>query len=304
MLRAAGNNERAEFWQQRGESLRERVNKLCFNGTFYTHQILLQPVDTGVREEDILSLSNAYDINRGLPTHDMAVKIIDEYQRRRAATRDTHFAEWFSIHPPYPKFGPYEANHYTNGGICGFVAGELAKAAFHHGREAYAVDILNRVEELVVRDGALRFHYDITGKDIGGGPAGWSAAAVISALVEGLAGIQDEATLFRTVTAAPRFPAAGIAHAYTCLRYGPSGAYVAMEYTHEDHRITVRLCGNPDLYHVKILLPEGVQEATLSDAPDNAAPTGIQTIEKARYFTIDIPAINKAGQGVSCGITY
>lgn len=304
MLRAAGEKEKGDRWQKRGEELRERVNKLCFNGTFYTHQILLQPVDTGVREEEILSLSNAYDINRGLPTHEMAVKIIDEYQRRREVTRTTHFAEWFSIQPPYPKFGPYEADHYINGGICGFVAGELAKAAFHHGREAYAADILNRVDELVVRDGGIRFHYDNAGKDIGGGPAGWSAAAVLSALVEGLAGIQDESTLFRTVTVAPRFPAAGIAHANICLRYGPSGAYVAMEYAHEDHRITVRLCGNPDMYHVKILLPEGVQEAALSETSPGAIPTGIQAIENARYFTLDLPALNKMEGGVACVVTY
>ena len=304
MLRAAGNDERADLWQQRGGALRERVNKLCFNGRFYTHQILLQPVDTGVREEEILSLSNTYDINRGLPTHEMAVSIVDEYQRRRAATRDTYFAEWFSIHPPYPRFGPYEANHYINGGICGFVAGELAKAAFHHGREAYAADILNRVEQLVANDGVIRFLYDMTGKDIAGGPSGWSAAAVLSALVEGLAGIRDEATLFQTVTVAPRFPAAGIAHAYVCLRYGPSGAYVAMEYAHADRRISLRLCGDPDLYHVRILLPEGVQEAALAGASDGAVLTGVQAVEDARYFTLDIPARDKAAAEATCEVAY
>ena len=243
MLRAAGNNERAEFWEKRGEELRERVNKLCFNGTFYTHQILLQPVDTGIREEDILSLSNAYDINRGLPTHDMAIKIIDEYQRRREAMQDTYFAEWFSINPPYPKFGPYEADHYINGGVCGFIAGELAKAAFHHGREAYAADILNRVDQIVARDGAIRFHYDRTGKDIGGGPAGWSAAAVMSAMVEGLAGIRDEATLFRRLPWRPGLPR-GHLEGCVCLKYGPSGACVALDYRKEGNSITLRLSGN------------------------------------------------------------
>ncbi len=302
MLTAAGNTDRATFWRKRGEELRERVNELCFNGNYYTHQILLQPVDTGVKEEDILSLSNTYDINRGLPTHDMAVKIIDEYRRRRAATRETHFAEWFSIHPPYPKFGPYEAGRYINGGICGFVAGELSKAAFHHGREEYAADILNRVDQLVARDGALSFLYDNSGKNMGGGPAGWSAAAVISAMVEGLAGISDDATLFQTVTVAPRFAAAGINHAYVCLKYGPSGAWVAMDYRHEGNSITLRLGGNPDLYHVKILLPKGVKNATAADAATGSMFTGIETIEDSHYFTLDIPAANKKEEGVACRI--
>ena len=304
MLTAAGNTNRATFWRKRGEELRERVNKLCFNGNYYTHQILLQPVDTGVKEEDILSLSNTYDINRGLPTHEMAVKIIDEYQRRRAALRETHFAEWFSIHPPYPKFGKHEAGQYINGGICGFVAGELSKAAFHHGREEYAADILNRVDKLVARDGAIRFLYNTSGKNMGGGPAGWSASAVISAMVEGLAGIRDDATLFQTVTVAPRFAAAGINHAYVCLKYGPSGAWVSMDYRHEGNSITLHLGGNPDLYHVKILLPKGVKNARAADAATSSMFTGIETIEDSHYFKLDIPAAKKKGEGVACKIEW
>jgi hypothetical protein len=127
MFRAAGEPDRANEWDQKGADLRDRVNRLCFNGRYYTHQILLQPVDTGAREEDILSLSNTYDINRGLPTHEMALKILDEYARRRQERERTHFAEWFSIDPPYPRFGPYGPGQYINGGIAAFVAGELAK---------------------------------------------------------------------------------------------------------------------------------------------------------------------------------
>ncbi|MBT7067753.1 MAG: formylglycine-generating enzyme family protein [Verrucomicrobia bacterium] len=304
MLTAAGNTERAAFWRKRGEALRERINKLCFNGNYYTHQILLQPVDTGVKEEDILSLSNTYDINRGLPTHAMAVKIIDEYQRRRAAKRETHFAEWFSVDPPYPKFGRFKAGEYINGGICGLVAGELSKAAFHHGREAYAADILDRVDKLVARDGFLSFLYDNSGKNQEGGPRGWPAAAVISAMVEGLAGIRDEATLFQTVTVAPRFTAAGMNQAYVCLKYGPSDAWVAMDYRREGNSIALQLGGNPDLYHVKILLPKGVKNAKAADAATAAVFTGIETIEESHYATLDIPAAKKKGEGVACKIEW
>ena len=42
---------------------------------------------------------------------------------------------------------------YMNGGICPIIAGEVARAAFEHGREAYGVDILRRLWELAQRDG-------------------------------------------------------------------------------------------------------------------------------------------------------
>lgn len=238
-----------------------------------------------------------------LPDYSQGSKHING-DHSKPAPRPTHFAEWFSIHPPYPKFGPYEADRYINGGVCGFVAGELSKAAFNHGREDYGADILNRVEQLVARDGAIRFHYDNSGKDIGGGPAGWSAAAVISAMVEGLAGIRDEATSFQTVAVSPRFAAAGIHQAYVCLKYGPSGAWVAMDYRQEENCITLCLSGNPDLYHVRILLPKGVNTATAADAATGSVFTGIETIEDSLYFTLNIPAGNKEVGGAACKILY
>lgn len=296
MLRAAGEAAKAGYWEQEAAELRERINKLCFNGRYYTHQILLQPVETGVKEEDILSLSNTYDINRGLPSHEMAMRIIDEYQARRRLRADTHFAEWFSIDPPYPQFGPYPAGRYINGGIAGFVAGELAKASFHHGREAYAVDILNRVTKKVAEDGTLHFLYDAQGRNMGGGPRGWGAAAVISALVEGLAGIRDESALFREVTVAPRFVAAGIDQAYVCARYGPSGAYVAIEYRHspEQRTVVLRISGTAEKFHFKVLLPAEAQDARA------IAPSGttakLVAVEESRYLCCDLPAVRAGGE--------
>ncbi|HUW60615.1 MAG TPA: hypothetical protein VMZ06_06380 [Candidatus Bathyarchaeia archaeon] len=284
LLRAAGETEKAPAWDSRAEQLRQRINDLCFNGKYYTHQILLQPVDTGVDEKDILSLSNPYDISRGLPTHEMAVSIIDEYQARRTKNTATHFAEWYSIDPPYPKFGPYTAGKYINGGICGFVAGELAKAAFNHGREAYAVDILNRVADMVEKDGALFFLYDVQGKDMGGGPRGWAAAAVISALIEGLAGITDNSALYHDTTFAPRFAAAGIDQATVCARYAPSGEYAALEFNHDPatKTITLRIAG-PKRAQLRILLPPGAHAASI------ASPSGldskIESIEASHYLT-------------------
>jgi len=289
MLRAGGNAERAAFWEKRGKQLRKRINKLCWNGNFYTHQILLQPVRTGVEEADILSLSNPYDINRGLPDHRMAVRIVDEYQRRRELRKDTHFAEWFAIDPPYPIFGPYPSGQYINGGIAGFVAGELAKAAFNHGRERYAADILSRVNDIVKRDGALHFLYDRTGKDMRGGPQGWAAAAVISALVEGLAGIVDNGALFNRVTVSPRFVAAGIDDATVGLKYGPSAAHVLMKYRHDPAKrtITLALSGAPEHYDVRIMLPEDATKARLLQPAGKGVR--VEKVESTRYAVFALP---------------
>jgi hypothetical protein len=290
MLRAAGKPAAAASWDHRADGLRERVNALCWNGNFYIHQILLQPVNTGVDEKEILSLSNPYDINRGLPTHEMAVKIIDEYRRRRDLRAKTDFAEWFSLDPPYPQFGPYPAGQYINGGIASFTAGELAKAALTEGREAYGADILHRVAEKVAADGAIYFLYTPDGKNQGGGPSGWGAAAVISALLNGLAGIHDDSVLMQEVTVSPRFTSAGIDTAHVCARYGPSGAYVALSYDHRpaEQTISLALAGVAQKVHARVLLPAA---ATAASVESPAGVTShIEIVEQSRYLVFDVPA--------------
>ena len=104
-----------------------------------------------------------------------------------------------------------------NGAICPFTAGELARGAFENGYEEYGWDILSRIEKMVARDdGEIFFLYHpITGKPQGGGPSAWGAAAIINAIDEGLAGIQDLDTGYRVIRFAPRWPVTP----YTELRY-------------------------------------------------------------------------------------
>jgi len=162
-----GHAPRAALLRREGEALRQRANAKLFFGTQYGHMIP-ETVDPQKiyalvgDERERMSLSTGYTINRGLPTHAMAVKIIREYQRRARAKRGESFAEWWTMDPPYtPAQWPSQhtgtagcpEGEYMNGGICTIVAGELAKAAFDHGYEAYAVDILDRVWKLAERDG-------------------------------------------------------------------------------------------------------------------------------------------------------
>ncbi len=162
MHEAAGNTERAKELRQEGEALRRRANRKLFFDTQYGHMIpddlpAKQVYDLVGDERQRMSLSTGYTINRRLPTHEMAVKILREYQRRGKAKKGESFAEWWTMDPPYepeqwPGHGPPKGE-YVNGGICAIVAGELAKAAFDHGMEDYGVDILDRLWALSEWDG-------------------------------------------------------------------------------------------------------------------------------------------------------
>lgn len=150
---------------KRAAELRRRANAKLFFGNIYGHMIpeTLPPEEVYAKvgdERKRLSLSTGYTINRGLPTHEMAVKILREYQRRRQEKAGESFAEWWTMDPPYTpgqwpmqNTGGSSVGEYMNGGICTIIAGEIAKAAFEHGMEDYGADILERVWELSERDG-------------------------------------------------------------------------------------------------------------------------------------------------------
>lgn len=59
-----------------------------------------------------LSLSNTYDINRGVTNLEQSRSIIEEYMARRDTT--SAFAEWFSIDPPYDKYYIYKPSNYVD----------------------------------------------------------------------------------------------------------------------------------------------------------------------------------------------
>ncbi|MFP4381379.1 MAG: hypothetical protein ACLFUS_12835 [Candidatus Sumerlaeia bacterium] len=167
MYEAIGDDKRADELRKEGEKLRERANEKLFFDTNYGHMIPEKLPEEEVYatvgdERKRMSLSTGYTINRGLPTHEMAVKILKEYQRRLKANIKESFAEWWSMDPMYEfdqwpgkQGSSMKKGHYMNGAVGLIVAGELAKAAFDHGMEDYGVDILNRVWQLVERDNGV-----------------------------------------------------------------------------------------------------------------------------------------------------
>ena len=257
--RRLNNDEKAREWEQRAESIKQNMFKYLWNGKFFIHQLHLNHPGADDLENERLSLSNPYDINRGVTTVDQSRRIIEEYMARRQ-TIDC-FAEWFSIDPPYSKeadFNGLAPGHYVNGAISPFTAGELAKAAFNNGYEEYGWDILQRFMKLIERDGVAYFLYDRdSAPQPQGGPSAWGAAALISAVDQGLAGVNDMGVNYDQIYFTPRFPVTY----YTELRY--ITGYEVTE-TLVDVRYILKDQGmRYDLYspakHIKshILLPKG-----------------------------------------------
>jgi len=265
------NDERADYWRRFAEAYRRRANKVSFNGRFYTHHVPLVPRKIeGVDESEQLSLSNPKDINRGMATHEMAVSIIREYQRRRETTKA--FAEWFSIDPPFPSgiFGDEKLveGAYCNGGIMPLVGGELARAAFEHGFESYGVETLLKYEELTRNNESYLWYFPDgrhatveTSTSPDASPTdGWGSSAMVYALMEGLAGVEDEQKLFQYVRLSPRWIAAGRDEAIVQCVYGASGAFIEYEFEHDVTRkeITLHLKGKAKI-DLHLLLPSGAK---------------------------------------------
>jgi len=314
MRRHLGDDELADAWEGKAEDIRRRANDVCWNGRFYAHQVHVDPVDVpGVDESQQLSLSNPYDINRGLPTHEMAVSIIREYISRRERQGESCFAEWFSIDPPFPtdSFDTAEgswvkyAGEYTNGGILPLVGGELARAAFEHGFESYALDILSRYGELTERTGEsyLWYHRDgRPGHSSGSTLAtdGWGAAAMHNALVGGLAGVEDLASRFGHVRLSPRWAVAGATEAHVVVRYPASDGYVAYRYEVDEGsgEIAITYTGMADRVDFHVLLPGGASAKRASINGRGVRFRGV-AVGSSRYC--DFSTRRGSGQAV---ITY
>ena len=174
------------------------------------------------------------------------------------------FAEWFSIDPPYEQFANFKKGHYVNGAISPFTAGELAKAAFNNGYEEYGWDIVQRFMALVKRDKTSYFlYYPDSTPQPHGGPSAWGAAAFISAIDEGLAGIHDMGVNYDEILFAPKFP---VTH-YTELRYltgyEVSGKLVDVRYILTDEGMRYDIHSPAKKISAHILLPKGKQCSAL-----------------------------------------
>ncbi|MEO6723302.1 MAG: hypothetical protein ABIN67_23245, partial [Ferruginibacter sp.] len=266
MYKETGDEIESEKWDQLAKGFQARTNAVCWNGKFYAHFVEDDPAPSYLKmdQKNTLSLSNPYDINRGLPTEEMAESIISAYQTLKESNKANSFAEWYGVYPTVkPDFAGYKPGSYMNGGVNTIVAGELAKAAFQHGYESYGVDILQRIMKLVKEhNGDLPVAYTPAGKVDEGIPDNWGQAAVYSALIEGLAGVVDKGTQFNSVEISPRWMATGKDKAQVTIAYGPTGKSISYTYSHDSKQRQVKLHvdDNPGKCTARILLPANVKD--------------------------------------------
>lgn len=270
------DSELGEYWERKAEYLKQRINRICWNGKFFIHQVHIDPVEIeNVDEKKQLSLSNAYALNRGILTHEQSVSIIEEYIRRREETKDEYFAEWFSIHPPFPDHSFHAKNYkgwcinrgwYVNGGVLPLVGGELAKGAFENGFEEYGLDILKRYYDMISKTGKsyLWYHPDgrpgISSKNTL--PTdGWGSAAMLRAYIEGLVGVKDKSKLLQNIRLSPRWAVTQATELKVNIGYQSSGVYFSYNYKLDRRKSTISLGwkGNAKGIFFHILLPKSKQ---------------------------------------------
>lgn len=306
-----GKDVPAGLWRKRAALLQIRLNQVCWNDHFYSHFVQRTPVQIpGVNEQDQLSLSNPMAINRGVTTADMAEKILLEYQKRKGAT--SAFAEWWSIDPPFPDgvFGDEKlvGGAYVNGGIMPLVGGELARAAFVNGFESYGVDILRRYHLLISENSVSYLWYFPDGtpptRETSTSPEasdsdGWGSTAMLWAMVEGLAGVQDIGHSFHKIRFSPRWPAANIYKAEFELSYAASGAKIQYRYAWKNESLEIALNGNPKTLNCQVLMPSNLTVQNVSQ-DGYAVPFTQATIRQSQYVTFHCTMNDSTVLAIQC----
>ena len=166
MLEHAGRAEEAAKYRERGREIRQRLDKVSWNGRFFQHRVEEDPAvkrNLGVDEKAQIAMSNAYSLNRDIP-REQAVSILKTYGDLKEHLPPGSPGEWYAIYPPFGRgFGDHNGKwQYMNGGVHGHAAGELARGAFAHGYERYGADILQRLRQLGHAHGGI-LHFAYTG---------------------------------------------------------------------------------------------------------------------------------------------
>jgi hypothetical protein len=292
MHRELGQDDDARIWDAQADVVRLRANRICWNGKFYAHFVPDGPPPPFLKvdQSKMLSLSNPYDVNRGMATEEMAQSIVATYLELKESMKNESFAEWFSLQPPVePHYADHEAGTYVNGGVLTIVAGELAKAAFQHGYEAYGADILRRLSKLVdAHQGKLPCTFKRDGTPDRGIPDNWGEAAIAAAMIEGLAGVVDRGALFRSIEVSPRWIAAGVASTDVTVAYGAGGKQVRYTFTHDAARKHIQLALNGDAKAatVRMLLPDGVTKGTAT-VDGSPVASRLEKVRNSVYVVVE-----------------
>lgn len=117
-------------------------------------------------------------------------------------------------------------------------------------------------------------------------PDNWGAAAVVYALVEGLAGVVDAGAAFDRLHLQPRWTAAGVDEVEVMVKYPASGGYAAYKMQEEEDGIHLTFTGSMEESEVRLLLPEG---KTVKNVRVNgrSAPVQMEQVEDSRYAVLE-----------------
>jgi hypothetical protein len=112
----------------------------------------------------------------------------------------------------------------------------------------------------------------------------------MSAIMEGLCGIRDEATAFRHARIEPRWTAAGVTEAAVTARYGASDGYVTYRFEHdtETGRIDMTATGSGSRFDFHILLPARAEPVHVG-VNGHPVEYAMSTVERSTYvdFTLE-----------------
>ena len=91
-------------------------------------------------------------------------------------------------------------------------------------------------------------------------PDNWGAAAVTYALIEGLAGVNDDCAAFEQVTLSPRWVSANTDDVGITVKYPASGSYVCYNFKNNsnDGCITIEVTGSFSKMRIRCLMPENI----------------------------------------------
>lgn len=283
-----GQLDKADSWRKRADELKANMFKYLWNGSFFCHQLPLNCKPLDEHENERLSLSMAYALNRGILTLEQKRGVVAEYKKRREKTKG--FSEWFTIDPAYePSFHGNLPGQYVNGALSPFTAGELARGAFECGEESYGWDILSRVAKMVKRDdGKLYFLYEpATGEPQGRGPSAWGAAAILAAVDEGLAGVQDVDTQYRKIRFAPRWAVTPFAEGRYLTGYEASHKTVDVRWVFAENGFRYNLRSPANVIEVHLLVPEGKTIAKLL-VDGVKMPFSLVNVGASRYMDLSV----------------
>ena len=124
-----------------------------------------------------------------------------------------------------------------------------------------------------------------------GGPDNWAGATCMLALMQGLAGVQDQATAFRRVRLSPRWLAAGVDAARVTVRYPASRGYLTYRYHHDAlaRCVEITLTGSGDSGDLRVLLPGGTRGVRRAMIDGKLVVADTERVEESFYATLAVP---------------